>query len=135
MRIFFYCLLLSGGFIRVAVAALENGYYNKCHNLPGEYTELEYLEGTGPQWIDTGFYGNQETKILVKFITLSTTVITKDVIGDTYANGICLTAVPVTNAIDWFGTASYSIGRIDFHVVGQEYILYADIDNEILNCY
>ena len=25
--------------------------------------ELEYLEGTGTQWIDTGVYGNQDTKI------------------------------------------------------------------------
>lgn len=35
--------------------------------LPDEYTELEYIESTGAQWIDTGFSPNQDTRTVVDF--------------------------------------------------------------------
>lgn len=37
--------------------------------LPDGYTELEYIESSGTQYIDTGFKPNQDTKIEVKFQT------------------------------------------------------------------
>ena len=39
--------------------------------LPSGYTELEYIESTGTQWIDTGVYGNLDTSFE---ITCQTTV-------------------------------------------------------------
>ena len=32
-------------------------------NLPSGYTELEYIESTGTQYIDTGLKGNLNTKV------------------------------------------------------------------------
>lgn len=37
--------------------------------LPAEYQEVEYLESTGTQYIDTGYYPNQNTKAYTKFIS------------------------------------------------------------------
>ena len=36
-------------------------------NLPSGYTQLEYIESTGTQYIDTGFIPNQDTKVDIKF--------------------------------------------------------------------
>lgn len=36
-------------------------------SLPVGYTQLEYIESTGEQYIDTGFIPNQDTKIDIKF--------------------------------------------------------------------
>lgn len=33
--------------------------------LPNEYQEVEYIESTGTQYIDTGFYANQDTSVKV----------------------------------------------------------------------
>ncbi len=50
------------------VSVLHNGHdilwYAK---LPAAYTELDYIEGTGTQWIDTGVYGNQDIGIDVTY--------------------------------------------------------------------
>lgn len=35
--------------------------------LPSEYEEMEYIEGTGTQWIDVGVKANQDTKAEIKF--------------------------------------------------------------------
>ena len=35
--------------------------------LPAGYTELEYIESTGTQWIDTGFVSSREAKFGIKF--------------------------------------------------------------------
>lgn len=37
-------------------------------NLPNEYQELEYIESTGTQYIDTGFKFNQNTSIEIEFM-------------------------------------------------------------------
>ena len=36
--------------------------------LPAGYTELEYIEGTGTQYIDSNFYPNQNTRIEIDFM-------------------------------------------------------------------
>ena len=35
--------------------------------LPAEYTQIEYLQSSGKQWIDTGYITNSETQIEAKF--------------------------------------------------------------------
>ena len=41
-------------------------------SLPKEYVQLEYLESTGTQWIDTGIKGNQDTKVEIKYFYYKT---------------------------------------------------------------
>lgn len=45
--------------------------YKVGENLPYD-SEVEYLEGTGPQWIDTGIIGNERIAIDVKWSYVST---------------------------------------------------------------
>ena len=40
--------------------------------LPSGYTELEYIQSSGTQYIDTGFKPNQDTKVVTKFDMLQT---------------------------------------------------------------
>ena len=40
---------------------------SKKGRLPSEYQEVEYLESSGTQYIDTGVNGNEETKVLIRF--------------------------------------------------------------------
>ena len=40
--------------------------------LPAEYTELEYIESTGTQYIDTGVTPNSETRVKISFEPVST---------------------------------------------------------------
>ncbi len=42
-------------------------FSNNYNNLPNNYIELEYIESTGTQWIDTGFKPNQNTGMDVTF--------------------------------------------------------------------
>ena len=41
--------------------------------IPSEYTPVEYLEGTGTQYIDTGFKPNSNSRVVCDFQALSTT--------------------------------------------------------------
>jgi hypothetical protein len=38
-----------------------------AHNLPSAYTEYEYIEATGTQYIDTGYVPNADTEIIYTF--------------------------------------------------------------------
>lgn len=40
--------------------------------LPSEYTELEYIQSSGTQYIDTGFKPNQDTRVVAKFDMMQT---------------------------------------------------------------
>lgn len=42
-------------------------YSPNTSNLPSGYTEVEYIESTGTQYIDTGFTLNQDTRMLLDF--------------------------------------------------------------------
>ena len=46
-------------------------FSNNYNNLPNEYSELEYIESTGTQYIDTGYYPNNNTVLKVKYNCLS----------------------------------------------------------------
>lgn len=48
---------------------------NAGHLLPPEYQQVEYIESTGTQYIDTGFKPNQNTKVEVKSQYISTTAV------------------------------------------------------------
>lgn len=41
------------------------------HDLPSEYTEYEYIEGTGTQYINTGYAPNSNTEVIAKFMRTS----------------------------------------------------------------
>lgn len=43
-----------------------------CSKLPSGYTELEYIQSSGTQYIDTGFKPNQDTRVVTKFDMLQT---------------------------------------------------------------
>lgn len=43
------------------------GWKKSLSKLPSGYTEVEYLQGTGTQYIDTGFTPNQDTRVVVDF--------------------------------------------------------------------
>ena len=47
----------------------ENGNVEKYDKLlPNEYQQVEYIESTGTQWIDTKIISNQDTKVEIKFL-------------------------------------------------------------------
>ena len=41
--------------------------YNGLYRIPRQYTEVEYLESTGTQYIDTGVYGSNKVRFQVDF--------------------------------------------------------------------
>ncbi len=55
-------------------------------------TKLEYLESTGTQYIDTGYYNTSDTKVDLSFVYLQSN-------GDIYSNGMI------------YGSANYNYGR------------------------
>ena len=48
-------------------------YWQKPHNLPLSYQEVEYIESSGTQWIDTWIIPKHTTKSQIKFKNLATT--------------------------------------------------------------
>lgn len=56
-----------GGFGRGYVQGFEEAIFAAL-NLPAGYTQLEYIETTGTQWINTGFIPNQDSRILCEFM-------------------------------------------------------------------
>ena len=51
--------------IKKAYLGIEN--FTK-RNLPSGYTQVEYIESTGKQYVDTGFTPNQDTRVVAKVI-------------------------------------------------------------------
>jgi len=49
--------------------------------LPAEYQEVEYIESTGTQWIDTNFQPNQDTRVIIDYQDADITVSTHGFIG------------------------------------------------------
>jgi hypothetical protein len=45
----------------------------KVANLPSGYTQLEYIESSGTQYIDTGFIANQDTRVVLDYKATSAT--------------------------------------------------------------
>lgn len=59
---------------------------NSTNNLPEEYQELEYIESTGIQYIDTGFAPNQDTSLEFEFMQLEDDDQFHPICGGRYAN-------------------------------------------------
>ena len=55
-------------------AEIDELLLNSEAKLPNGYTQLEYIESTGTQYIDTGFIANQDTRVIIdaKFKTAPT---------------------------------------------------------------
>lgn len=54
--------------------------------LPSGYTQIEYIQGTGTQYIDTGFYPNQDTGVTMDFEVTDTSATSWLFCGRTAAN-------------------------------------------------
>lgn len=50
------------------VYPLSESPYADMEMLPDGYERLEYIEGTGTQWIDTGFTPDQDTRVRARFV-------------------------------------------------------------------
>lgn len=60
-------------FANFNVAPLFNIWVRKPIGLPEGYTQLKYIEGTGTQYVDTGFKPNQDTRVVIDFEVLTNT--------------------------------------------------------------
>lgn len=60
--------------------------------LPDGYTQVEYIESTGTQYIDTGYYASAKTRVILEFSYTQNN-------GDAYSNGFV------------FGSSNDNIGR------------------------
>ncbi len=63
----------SGGDILLPATPTKRGYTFMGWR---DYVPIEYLESSAsaPQWIDTGFVPNQDTRVITKFYTTTTTI-------------------------------------------------------------
>ncbi len=91
------------GYQRIAVPHQDAG-----GRLPSGYTELQYIESTGTQWIDTGFKPDQYTRVSLEFQATSNPSndwilgVRKSTNVDSYG----AMAGSSTSITSWFGTAS-----------------------------
>ena len=93
--------------------------------LPDGYTELQWIESTGTQYIDTGITGTQDTAIETKFINLSSDSSTTVLIGDGWSNSsYLLSIVAQTGAPNRIGGLNNSLR--DFWRTGQEFVVKMD---------
>ena len=91
-------------------------FYSNTGRLPEEYQEVEYIESTGTQWIDTGFNPNPKTtRVETTFQVTDNTKINQRLFGarKSYSDGetICnifWNSQKMGNAfrVDWVGNAS-----------------------------
>jgi hypothetical protein len=74
------------------------GVNGVAHNLPAGYTELQYIESTGTQWIDTGIYGTEHHGMEIKF--------NFPTLSSAYSGRLCggRTGTSATNAFAYIGT-------------------------------
>lgn len=73
--------------------SVEFPVYTKKSELPYEYQEVEYLESTGTQWIDTEYIPNHSTKFSIKNAILFDSTSSKLAghgLGSGYGNSRCI---------------------------------------------
>ena len=80
--------------------------------LPSEYQQVEYIESTGTQYIDTGYIANSKTNVNISFSYIENN-------GDQYSNGMLFGSADNLN-----GRPSYSIG-----ITKDEKIFYRNSDS------
>lgn len=82
--------------------------------LPEGYTRLEYLESNGSQYVDTGYYGTNNTRIVIDAIVVSYTnsysLICGDITDKTKAISINTNAT--SNVVSRFGSSSVYNGYV-----------------------
>ena len=85
-----------------------NFHFNR---LPDGYQEVEYIESTGTQYIDTGYYASAKTRAIVEFSYTQSN-------GDTYSNGFV------------FGSANNGDGRpgVSIGINKNNFIFYRNSD-------
>lgn len=82
----FYTNQGTGTFFKGGI--ITDKYKIQQWKLPDEYTELEYLESTGTQYIDTGIYVHSSDVVKCKFEVLSSTSSMADAIYGCYSSAI-----------------------------------------------
>lgn len=70
-----------------AVGSLIDGYGGGGSVLPAGYTQIEYLESSGTQWIDTGLYPDNTCSIDVEYRFIGSTVNYPALYGVTLSGG------------------------------------------------
>ncbi len=104
--------------------------------LPAGYTQLEYIESNGSQYINTGIYATQNTAIETKFINLSGASTTSVMIGDGWNNGeYQFSIVAQTGAPNRIGGLNRSLNN--FWTTNREFIVQMNktglyVDGELL---
>ena len=107
--------------------------------LPAGYTQLEYIESNGTQYINTGIYATQNTAIETKFINLSGASTTSVMIGDGWSGGkYQFSIVAQTGAPNRIGGLSRSLSN--FWTTNREFIVQMNktglyVDGELLGWY
>ena len=88
---------------------LENAIDNSVKTiLPNEYQQVEYIESTGTQYIDTEYKPNQDTKIETKLEVVSKPTVYGDLFGAREANTNQFHIIIRENGFDGrYGTKSY----------------------------
>lgn len=108
--------------------------------LPEEYTQVDYIESTGTQYIDTLFYPNQDTKVEITFETLTLPTGNHSIFGSRYeANnkhyGITLGG-DGRKIYSGYGNQSVAVGKnlktyTKYNLIKDKRIVI--LDNEILH--
>lgn len=100
------------------------------------YTELEYIESTGTQYIDTGYYPNPATtKVETTFILTNDTVSTQGLLGARNKKGISRSSCNIffnerkdNLRLDWLGLGTAQYAPIN---IGEEITLICK-NNEVI---
>ena len=100
-------LVITGGTYGTLPTPTKSGYVFKgwaTSSLPDGYTEVEYIESSGTQWIDTGVTPTTNTKMQYKFRPLATVSSVTMFLGNR------------SSSTNIYGLALYSTGRFRSYV-------------------
>ena len=81
--------------------------------LPREYQKVEYIESTGTQYIDSGFYPNSQTKIDVDFLHGSNNIYFVLGAWDDVSNAFLVTSFGNTTELRSGGDTNFSFDRVN----------------------
>ena len=111
-------------------------WYEICssaHCLPDGYTELQYIESTGTQYIDTGVYATNNTAIETKFVNNYAESSTRVLIADRWASSrqFVLSIVAQTNAPLVLGGLNKTLNS--YWSINTDFTVLMDKNNIIVN--
>lgn len=101
-------------------------------NLPSGYTELEYIQSNGNQWIDTGFSHNQDSRIVMD--VQATSVSTNEWLfeGRTSSSEKSKGILWYISAKKWCADYNGSKSRYEFETIGSTDRLKIDYDKNVV---